>query len=309
MITYIQRQLLIAIPVVLGVSILTFVMLSYIPGQAPDILAMQAGTAVSGEDLERFREELGLNDPIPVQYWRFFSRAVQGDLGRSIRSNRPVVAIIADAFPSTFALAVAGVLVAVVLGFSLGIIAGLYRGTWLDTGTMVVALFGWSMPSFWLGIILLLIFAVQLGWFPITGQGGLQRLVLPALTLGLGSAGIIARLVRTEIAEELGHEYVITARSKGLSERAVILGHVLRNSMISVLTIIGLQFGRLLGGTVIIENVFARQGVGRIAVEALLARDMAVLQGAVLFLAIIFVLTNLLVDIAYGALDPRIRVA
>ena len=308
MFAFIQRQLLLAVPVILGVSILTFLMLTFIPGQAPEILAMQGGTAVSAEDLEQFREELGLNDPVYVQYWNFFSKAIRGDLGRSIRSNRPVLDIISDAFPSTFGLAVAGMVAAIAIGLLLGLVAGIFRGSWLDTATMVLALVGWSMPSFWLGIILLLVFAMHLGWFPITGQGGLQRLVLPALTLGLGSAGIIARLVRTEIVEQMGREYVTTARAKGLYELQVILVHVLRNSLISVITIVGLQFGRLLGGTVIVESVFARQGIGRIAVEALLSRDMPVLQGTVLLLSVIFVLTNMSVDIAYGFLDPRIRI-
>jgi peptide/nickel transport system permease protein len=306
---YIQRQLFLGVPVLLGVSILVFVMLSYIPGQAPEILVLQAGgSAMTPEELDAFRERLGLNDPLPVQYLNFLGNALQGDLGRSIRSNRQVVEIIVDAFPRTLELATAGMLLAVGLGVVLGTVSALFRGTWIDAASMVAALAGWSMPSFWLGLVLLLVFALQLGWFPITGQGGLQRLVLPALTLGLADAGLVARLVRAEIVDQLGREYVTAARAKGLNQRAVILRHVLRNSMISVVTVVGLQFGRLLGGTVIIENVFARQGVGRVAVDALLARDMAVLQGCVLFLAVIFVVTNLLVDILYGVLDPRVRV-
>ncbi len=308
MTSYIRRQLAFALPVLLGVSALVFFMLSYIPGQAPEILALQAGTAVTAEELDRIREQLGLNDPIPVQYGRFLRAAVQGDLGRSIRSNRPVTEIIADAFPATLQLAVAGMFSAIIIGVTLGIVAGIFRGTWIDSISMVAALVGWSMPSFWLGIILLLVFAVRLGWFPIIGHGGLARLVLPAMTLGLGGARLIARRVRTEIVEQMGREYVTTARAKGLFERKVIIRHVFRNSMISVVTVIGLQFGHLLGGTVIIENVFARQGIGRIAVEALLERDMPVLQGATLFLALIFILSNLAVDITYGILDPRIRI-
>jgi ABC-type dipeptide/oligopeptide/nickel transport system permease component len=224
-----------------------------------------------------------------------------------MRSNRQVVDILVDAFPRTLELATAGMLLAVALGLSLGTLAAVFRGSWVDASTMVVALAGWSMPSFWLGLVLLLVFALQLGWFPITGQGGLHRLVLPALTLGLADAGLVARLVRAEIVEQLGRDYVTTARAKGLHARAVIFRHVLKNSLISVVTVVGLQFGRLLGGTVIIENVFARQGVGRVAVDALLARDMAVLQGCVLFLAVVFVLTNLAVDLLYGVLDPRVR--
>jgi peptide/nickel transport system permease protein len=306
--TYVQRQLLLGVPVLLGVSALVFVMLSYIPGQAPEILMLQAGgAAMTPDELAAFRERLGLNDPLPVQYLRFLGNALQGDLGRSIRSNRQVVDIITTAFPRTLELAVAGMLIAVGLGLVLGTIAAIYRGTWVDAGTMVVALAGWSVPSFWLGLVLLLVFALQLGWFPITGQGGLQRLVLPAMTLGLADAGLIARLVRADIVEQLGRDYVTAARAKGLPRPAVIVRHVLKNSLISVVTVVGLQFGRLLGGTVIIENVFARQGVGRVAVEALMARDMPVLQGSVLFLALIFVLTNLVTDMLYGALDPRVR--
>jgi peptide/nickel transport system permease protein len=308
MLAYIVRQLALAVPVLLGVSLLVFVMLSYIPGQAPEILIMQAGgSGASGEDIAELRAQLGLDVPLPVQYGRFLANALQGDLGRSIRSNRPVTDVIAEALPRTIELAVAGMALATVLGVALGIVAGVTRGSWLDSGSMIVALLGWSMPSFWLGIILLLIFSVRLNWFPITGQGGWERLVLPAVTLGLGSAGVIARLTRTEILEEMGKEYVNTARAKGLAEHVVIGRHVLKNSMISVVTVIGLQFGRLLGGTVIIETVFARQGVGRVAVDALLGRDMPVVQGAVLFLAAIFILTNVAVDLVYGFLDPRIQ--
>ncbi len=308
MITYLQRQFLLAILVLIGLSLLVFVMLSYIPGSTPEILALQSGSAVSAEDMERIRERLGLNDTLSVQYLRFASSAVRGDLGRSFRSNRPVTEIILETLPRTVELALAGMAIAVTLGVVLGVIAGINRGTWLDMASMVLALVGWSMPNFWLGIQLLIVFALHLGWFPITGQGGLQRLVLPAMTLGLGSAGQLARLSRTEILEQLGREYVVAARAKGLSVRAVVLKHVLRNSLIPVITVIGLQFGRLLGGTVIIENVFARQGVGRVAVEALLARDMPVVQGCTLFLAIVFILANMSVDLLYGLIDPRIRV-
>ena len=310
MLTFLARQLLLAIPVMFGVSVLVFFMVSYIPGQAPEILAMQAGGAIaSGEELEQIRERLGLNDPVIVQYGRFLGGALQGDLGRSIRSNRPVTEILAGVMPNTIQLAVAGMLAAIALGGVLGIVAGVYRKSWFDAAAMVTALIGWSMPSFWLGILLLLLFAVQLGWFPITSRGAGLQLVLPALTLGLGSAGLIARLIRTEIVEQLSLDYATSARAKGLSELRVILRHVLKNSLISAVTVAGLQFGRLLGGTVIVENVFARPGLGRVAVDALLARDMPVLQGAVLILAVIFVLVNIAVDIAYGALDPRIRVA
>ena len=309
MLSFLVRQAILAVPVIVGVSVLVFVMVSYIPGQAPEILAMQSGGAIaSGAQLEEVRERLGLNDPLAVQYARFAAGALQGDLGRSIRSNRPVLDILTNVVPWTLQLAVAGMLAAVLIGGVLGVLAGVFRRTWFDAAAMVVAMIGWSMPSFWLGIILLLTLAVGLGWFPITSSAAPISLVLPALTLGLGSAGLIARLIRTEIVEQLNQDYTTSARAKGLTEMRVVLKHVLKNSLISAVTVAGLQFGRLLGGTVIIENVFARPGLGRVAVEALLARDMPVLQGAVLILAIVFVAVNVVIDLAYVALDPRIRV-
>ena len=224
------------------------------------------------------------------------------------QTNRPVVEMILENLPATLELALAGLLLAIILGLGLGLVAGLRQGSWLDVSSMVIALLGWSMPQFWLGIVLILVFSVKLGWLPITNGSELKRLILPSVALALGSAGVIARLVRTEILEELRKNYVVAARAKGLSEFGVILKHVLRNSLVSVVTVAGLQFGQLLGGAVIIETVFARQGVGRLAVDALLARDMPVVQGAVLFLGSIFIITNLAVDVLYGYLDPRLRI-
>ena len=304
----IVKRLAQAVPVFLGISILVFFMLSYIPGNAADILALEGGGSVSGEELQKLREQLGINDPVWQQYWRFFTKAIRGDLGRSIRTNQPVTKMLMENLPSTIQLAATSMVLAVIIGLTLGIIAGIKHGTWVDRGSMVLALLGWSMPQFWLGLVLMLVFSIKLKVLPITGGTEWQRMILPALTLALGFAGIIARLVRTEILEELRKEYVRTARSKGLKESAVLIIHVLRNSMISVVTIIGLQFGRMLGGAVIVESVFARQGVGRMAIDALIDRDMPVVQGAVLFLALVFLLSNLLVDITYSLLDPRIRI-
>mgnify|MGYP006296832435 CR=1 FL=1 len=304
----IVKRLAQAVPVFLGISILVFFMLSYIPGNAADILALEGGGSVSGEELQKLREQLGINDPVWQQYWRFFTKAIRGDLGRSIRTNQPVTKMLMENLPSTIQLAATSMVLAVIIGLTLGIIAGIKHGTWVDSGSMVLALLGWSMPQFWLGLVLMLVFSIKLKVLPITGGTEWQRMILPALTLALGFAGIIARLVRTEILEELRKEYVRTARSKGLKESAVLIIHVLRNSMISVVTIIGLQFGRMLGGAVIVESVFARQGVGRMAIDALIDRDMPVVQGAVLFLALVFLLSNLLVDITYSLLDPRIRI-
>lgn len=305
--SFVKKQLLLAIPVLFGVSLLVFLIMSLSPGNAAEAMVLQGGAQVSGEDLIRFREEMGLNDPLPVQYWRFLSKALQGDLGRSLRTMRPVSEVLMEQLPATIQLAVAGMGLAVILGLVLGILSALYHNSWIDTISMVLALIGWSMPSFWLGLLLILVFALHLGWFPITGQGGLARLVLPALTLALGSAGLIARLVRAGMLEVMRMEFVTTARAKGLHERQIILNHILRNALIPVVTMVGLQFGRLLSGTVIIETVFARQGIGRVTVDAILMRDMPVVQGAVLLFTVIYVLTNLAVDISYAFVDPRIR--
>ena len=308
MLNYVGKRLILAIPLLLGLSMLVFFMLSWIPGGAPEIMAMLGGQSVSADQLAQLRHQLGLDDPLPVQYVRFLTHGLQGDLGRSFRTNRPVVEMILENLPATLELALAGLLLAIILGLGLGLVAGLRQGSWLDVSSMVVALLGWSMPQFWLGIVLILVFSVKLGWLPITNGSELKRLILPSMALALGSAGVIARLVRTEILEELRKNYVVAARAKGLSEFGVILKHVLRNSLVSVVTVAGLQFGQLLGGAVIIETVFARQGVGRLAVDALLARDMPVVQGAVLFLGSIFIITNLAVDVLYGYLDPRLRI-
>jgi len=306
---YILRQLMTAVPTLLGVSIAVFLMLHLTPGGAVEAIVLQGGAAISAETMAQMREELGFNDPLYVQYWRFFSKAIRGDFGRSYRTHQSVTSMILKALPGTAQLAVAGLAIALVLGLSMGIISALRHNTWIDTACMVVAMLGWSLPQFWLGILFILLFSVYLGWLPITGQGGPGRLVLPAFTLGLSTAGVTARLVRAGMLEILRMDYVRTARAKGLRESVVVLRHVLRNALIPVITVVGLQFGRLLGGTVVIETVFARQGVGRVALQALLARDMPTVQGTVLFLAVIYVMVNILVDFSYAFLDPRIRYA
>ena len=306
---YILKQLMVAVPTLLGVSISVFLMLHLTPGGAVEAIVLQGGTAISAETMAKMREDLGFNDPLPVQYWRFFSKAIRGDFGQSYRTQQPVINMILQALPGTAQLAVAGLAIALVLGLSMGILSALWHNTWIDNACMVVAMLGWSMPQFWLGLLFILVFAVQLGWLPITGQGGMKRLIMPAFTLGLSTAGVTARLVRTGMLEILRMDYVRTARAKGLQESVVILRHVLRNALIPVITVVGLQFGRLLGGTVVIETVFARQGVGRVALQALLTRDMPTVQGTVLFLAVVYVAVNILVDFSYAFLDPRIRYA
>lgn len=302
---YIFNRVLLTIPVLIGVSALVFLMLHLVPGDP--VMAMFAETGASGRQIEEVKERLGLNDPLHVQYWRFLTNALQGDLGKSLWGEQKVSKMILEALPATLQLTLAGMGIAIVLGLILGIVAALNHNSWIDNLTMILALGGVSMPSFWLGLVLILLFSVNLRWFPIVGQGSLKSLVLPAVALGFGASALIARMTRSELLEVLSQDYIRTARAKGLRGRAVVLRHALKNALIPVLTVVGLQFGSLLGGAVIIETVFARQGIGRIAVSALQSRDFPVAQGVVLFAALAYVLVNLMVDILYAAIDPRIR--
>jgi ABC-type dipeptide/oligopeptide/nickel transport system permease component len=309
---YIQRRLLLTIPVLLGVSFLTFSIIHLIPGDpARVLLGDMGGGAASGDTSQQaylnLRKELGLDRPFLIQYVDYVSKAVRGNFGQSYQTNRTVRSSIESALPYTLQLTIAGLGVAILLGLVLGIIAALYRNTWIDSATMAFSLVGLAMPSFWLGFILIEIFAFRFGWFPATGSTGMKTLILPATTLGLVAAGVVARLVRTTMLEVLQQEFVVTARSKGLPERTVILRHALRNALIPVITIVGLQFGSLLSGAVIIETVFARQGLGRLAVDAVLSRDYPVIQGTILVAATGYVLVNLLVDLSYAWFDPRIK--
>jgi ABC-type dipeptide/oligopeptide/nickel transport system permease component len=276
-----------------------------VPGDPVAAMFIGQGGA-RADQLEQVRESLGLNDPIPVQYWHYVKNAVQGDLGRSIRTNEPVWDMLRRNFPPTLQLTLASMGLAIVLGVTLGVIAAVRRGGWLDTVTMLIALTGVSMPGFWLGLLLIYVFAVRLHWVPIIGGSGWRGLILPAFALGFAASAIIARMVRSSLLEVLSEQYIVTARAKGLVERRVILRHALRNAAIPVMTIVGLQFGGLLAGAVIIEQVFARQGIGRMLVSALQSRDFPVAQGAVFFIAVVYVLVNLVVDLLYAVVDPRI---
>lgn len=305
---YALQRLIYAVPVIIGVSMLTFLMLQLVPGDPVAAMFVGQGGGAKEEQMNRVREELGLNDPLPVQYLNYVKNAVQGDLGRSIRTNEPVSTMITRNFTPTLKLTLASMGFAVVFGGVLGIFAAIKRGTILDNLTMFVALAGVSTPSFWLGLLLISVFAIRLGWFPIIGGSGWEGLVLPSFALGFAAAAIIARMVRSSLLEVLGENYIVTGRAKGLTERRVIVRHALRNAAIPVLTIVGLQFGGLLAGAVIVESVFARQGIGRMLVKALQDRDFPVAQGGVLFVAIVYVMVNLLVDVLYGVVDPRISV-
>jgi peptide/nickel transport system permease protein len=294
-----------AVPVIVGVSVVVFSIVHVLPGDP--VLAILSGANATPEQEQELRAQLRLEDPLPLQYARFVARAAVGDFGRSIFTRRPVLEEITDQLPSTLELAATALVIAVVMGLTLGILAAVRRDTWVDRAAMLVALGGVSMPSFWLGLLLIFVFSLQLGWLPAMGQGGLSRLILPAATIGLNYSAVIARLVRSSLLEVLNNNYIFTARAKGVSEWGVTLKHALGNALIPVTTIIGVQLGNLLAGTIIVETVFARRGMGRLAVTAVLDKDYPLIQGVVLVSALGYVLTNLLVDLSYSVLDPRIR--
>ena len=302
------RRLLQAIPVLLGVSLLVFSMLLLIPGD-PVSLMMSETSAASKEAVDAKREELGLDDPIYVQYGRFIKGIVTLDFGRSIQTNRPVDEMIWAVYPKTLQLTFAATFLTFIIGVPLGVISAVKQHSIIDSLSMLFANLGVSMPVFWLGLILIYIFSVQLGWVPITSASGstVKQLILPTVTLALGGASIVARLTRSSLLEVLNMEYVTTARAKGLTGRRVVVSHALRNALIPVVTIMGLSFGGLLGGTVIIETVFARQGIGSMAVNAIQRKDFPLVQGTVLVAAVSYVFVNILVDLSYGYLDPRIK--
>jgi peptide/nickel transport system permease protein len=302
---YIIRRLVLAIPVLFGVSVLTFAMLHLVPGDPVKAMFLESGGATE-EQIEQVRHVLGLDKPLPVQYWDYMTRIVHGDMGRSIISNRAVAPELLQNFPSTLELTLAGMTLAVLFGFAMGIVAAIYRGRWLDNLTMLLTLGGVSMPGFWLGLLLIYVFSVRLHLIPVIGGSPAKQLILPAIALGLQASAVIARLVRSSLLEVLSEQYIMAARAKGLTQRAVISRHALRNALLPVVTIVGLQFGSLLSGAVIIETVFARRGIGRILVEALQARDFPTAQGCVLFVASVYVFVNLCVDLLYGFIDPRI---
>jgi peptide/nickel transport system permease protein len=293
------------VPVVLGVSVLVFSMVYLLPGDPAQAIA---GTQVlDRETLEILRKQLGLNDPAPVQYARFLINALHGDLGRSTLSQRPVINEILTNLPSTLQLTGAAMCLAILIGMSLGAAAAIRHNSWIDHLTMLMALTGVSVPGFWLGVLAILLFSVVLGWLPPSGSQGAERLVMPAGVLGLSAAGIIARLTRSSMLEVLRQDYITTARAKGLRQLAVIYRHALKNALIPVLTIVGLQVGTLLAGSVVIETVFSRRGIGRLLIEGILARDFPLVQGLVLFTATSYVAVNLIVDLLYAYVDPRIR--
>jgi len=305
MLTWILRRILAVVPVLFGVTLAVFSMLFLVPGDP--VKMMLAEFVTNPDQVAQMRAQLHLDEPILKQYGRFVTGAVRGDLGTSIRSRRPVTTEIGENLASTAQLALAAMLVAVGIGIPLGLLAALSRNSWLDVASMGTALLGVSMPSFWLGLLLIFVFSLHLAWFPATGGGDLHHLILPAVTLGMIAAAIIARLTRSSMLEVLGQDYVRTARAKGLGGFSVVVRHALKNALIPIITIFGLQFGNLLAGAVIVETVFSRPGLGRLIVGGILNKDFPLVQGTVLFVATIYVLINLLVDVAYAYADPRIR--
>lgn len=304
---FLVRRILAMVPVMLGVSVFVFAILHLVPGDVATLLAARSFSSVSPEQTEQIREQYGLNDSLVVQYGRFLGGALRGDLGDSFYTNRPVTESILEQLPATLQLAGAALLIAVVLGFVLGAVSAVNQNTLIDNIAMAFSLGGLSIPIFWSGLMLIFLFSVQLNWVPITDGQGWKTLILPAAVLGYDAAAFIARMVRSSILDTLRQEYVLTARAKGLRERVVISRHVLKAAMIPIITLVGLQAGRLLGGAVIVETVFARQGVGRLAVDAILYKDYFLVQGVVLLAALIYVLLNLIVDVSYAWLNPRIR--
>jgi ABC-type dipeptide/oligopeptide/nickel transport system permease component len=301
---YILRRTAMLIPVLLGVTLLTFCIAKLTPG---DPAVVMLGEHATPERVAELREQLGLNRPLLVQYGRYVWNVAHGDLGTSIRGKTPVLGEILARFPSTLQLTVAAMLIATVGGVVLGTPAALTRSKMVNGATMVAAFVGIAIPDFFLATLLIILFGIKLRWVQVAGGEGLRGLILPAFALAIANMAVIARLTRSNILEVIRQDHVRTARAKGLSDRAVIYRHVLRNAMIPVVTVIGLQFAGLLSGAVFIESVFARPGIGRFAVNAIAARDYPQVQGVVLFVAVIYVVLNLFVDVLYAVLDPRIR--
>ncbi len=311
---YIIRRILLVIPVLFGASVLVFGALRLAPG---DPAVAIAGELASPELKAQVRKEMGLDQSLPLQYAIYLSKVLQGDLGKSIKTGAPVIAEILDKLPNTILLATTSLTLAALVGILLGVLASVKPYSWIDGGSMTLALLGVSMPVFWLGLMLMIFFAVLLPrWlglpgpiFPPTGSGTWQHLVMPTITLAATSMAILARMTRATMLEVLRQDYVRTARAKGLRERAVVFGHALRNALIPVVTIMGLQFGILLSGAVLTETVFAWPGIGRLLVDSISYRDYPMVQGIILFIAVGFTFVNLAVDILYAFLDPRIRYA
>ena len=305
---YILRRLVSLLPVILGVSLITFGLMGVVPGDPAEIIASRGRDVEPTQaEIEAVRQELGFDQPLPLQYARWLGRVVRGDLGMSLHTGQPVWHELAVRLPRTLELAAGGMIIGLLIALPVGILSAVWRDRVLDQVSRVLALLGASVPSFWLGTILILFFAVRLGWLPSMGRGGLRHFVLPASALGLSTSAVLMRLTRANLLEVLNEGFVRTARAKGLSEKAVVLRHALKPSLLPVVTVFGLQFGNLLGGALIIETVFAWPGLGMLVLRSILGRDFPVIQGFALFITLVFVLVNFIVDLVCRWLDPRVQ--
>jgi len=304
MLRFLTYRLFSTLLVVFGVSVMVFLLIHMVPGDPVD---MMLGESARPADREALRHALGLDQSLWVQFSQFMSGLVRGDLGVSIHSNRPVSELLLERAPATIELALAALLVSVVIALPMGVLAAVRRNTLWDKGAMAFSLLGVSMPNFWLGPLLILIFSVGLGWFPVSGREYAGSLVLPAITLGTALAAVLSRMVRSSLLEVLGEDFVRTARAKGMPERIVIWKHALLNALLPVITLLGLQLGVLLGGAVITETVFSWPGLGKLTIDAILRRDYPVVQGTILAISVTYVVVNMLTDMVYGIVDPRIR--
>jgi peptide/nickel transport system permease protein len=301
---FLVRRILLTVPVVLGVATLVFSLIHLVPGDPVQALL---GETASPAEMAELRGRLGLDRPLLVQYGRFLTGLARGDLGTSLRTSQPVTAAIAERLPATFELAIAAMTLAIFFAVPLGLIAAVRAGTPVDHAATTLALLGISMPNFWLGPILAIVFSVTLGWVPVSGRGTLAHLVLPAITLAAPLSAVLARMTRASVIEELRELYVLAARARGVSRGRAVLRHAFRNSLIPIVTVLGLQFGAVLTGAVITETIFAWPGVGRLLIQSIGFRDYPLVQGCILLIAVTYVSMNLLTDLAYGFLDPRIR--
>jgi len=302
---YLLQRFVSGLIVLFGISVFAFALIHLIPG---DPIRIMLGENATAEQVQQLRDQLGLNEPLLAQYFHYLTGVFQGDFGTSFKTGRPVLIEIMERFPETVKLALAGMTVAIIVGISMGILAAKFKDTFFDFLAMSVATLGVSIPSFWLGILLIMLFTVQLGWFPISGGTGLKDIVLPAVTLGVLASTVISRLTRSGMVEVLSFDYIRTAKAKGLGGAAVLFVHAFRNAMIPVVTIIGLQIASLLGGTVIIEQVFDWPGLGTLAISSIASRDFPLIQGIILFIGVVFVVINILVDFIYSLIDPRIEI-
>lgn len=304
MLKYIIKRLLWLIPVILCATLIVFLLMSVAQGDPARTLL---GAEVSQEAVDALREEMGLNDPLLVQYGRYILGVCHGDLGTSYKSSAPCSEEIAARFPNTVKLAVAALLLTIVIALPLGVVAAIKQNTFFDGFCMVISMLGMSMPIFWLGLLLMLLFALRLGWFPVSGASGFSSIVLPAVSLAFQSMASVARTTRSSMLEVVRQDYIRTARAKGLPERTVIVKHAVRNGLVPTVTVIGIQLGHLLGGSVLVETVFAWPGIGRLMIQSIQSRDIPMVEGCIILFALIYALVNLLVDLIYAAVDPRMR--